>query len=171
MNIPKRIKIEIKNKDDIKAKKEIILGLKIYNDDESWHNLSPLKTDKNGKLIIKQKQIIDILFDVQDKRNFIPKKVEIEIWNCEVVNSILNSITSMKSVSKKDIKIDLQKRGLDDDLIEKHSENSFQKLKEDIDIWSVFFNNDNCNTSFINHLISDKWKNDEDKLYKFYIKK
>jgi hypothetical protein len=32
MNIPKRIKIEIKNNDEINAKKEIILGLKIYNE-------------------------------------------------------------------------------------------------------------------------------------------
>ena len=61
MKIPKKIEIIIQNQHNEIVEKEIVFGIKIYKSKDSYLNISPLKTEENGKKIILQNQIFEYL--------------------------------------------------------------------------------------------------------------
>ena len=169
MKIPRKITIEIFDKKNQPVKKEILMGIKIYHNDESYHNLPPFKTEKSGKILINQEDILKNLINHENINAFQPEKIEVEIWNCELTNSILNSLDLLSSNNIKDIKEDLIKRGFDEKSANEYSTISFQKIQEDIRFLNSFKNVENCNTKFQKTKIVDNWKNHDEKNYKFIV--
>ncbi len=167
MKIPNIIEIEVVDRKNKSVEKEILMGMKIYKDSESWYNFSPFKTEKNGKVKLTMKQIFESIDSSINPETFIVEKIEIVIWNCDLTNVILNSIKNYNLITEDQIKNDLINRGFDENLAIKYSKTSFQKILNDIQIWSQYSNVENCTTSFEETLIIDN--SEIEKKYRFVI--
>ena len=131
MKIPKKIEIIIQNQHNEIVEKEIVFGIKIYKSKDSYLNISPLKTEENGKKIILQNQIFEYLTSENNFDDFESNKIEIEIWDTKIINDVFESVKALSSKTQEQLKKELVNLGFDEEFAQKHSLNSYKKLQKD----------------------------------------
>ena len=169
MKIPRKIEIIIQNQHNEIVEKEIVFGIKIYKSKDSYLNISPLKTEENGKKIILQNQIFEYLTSENNFDDFESNKIEIEIWDTKIINDVFESVKALSSKTQEQLKKELVNLGFDEEFAQKHSLNSYKKLQKDFGFWKQFFEVENKNIKFIEDKISDIWIDEKEKKYIFTI--
>lgn len=169
MKIPYKVEIKIVDIQSRIIEKEILLGIKIFQNKNEWINIFPLKTNENGTIVLFQNQIVEKMGTVASVCLLNNIKVEVEIWNCRLVKDIINHIKKLNSMNFEIIKNELVSIGFNRNHAENYALRSHKKIKNDFISWAPFFDVKNCELRFEKYKISDFWNGESEKIYKFIV--
>jgi hypothetical protein len=174
MIIPDTIQVQVFDKQgDSNPIEHVLLGLKIYTSNGSWHNYSPFKTNASGEAIITQQTIIENTGLKWEKHLFstTPTRYELFVWGGEMTSSFINSIRRLLELYQDEEGIinDLKRRQVAEADIPKGLEIARNKMEEDIALYQSI-------EMAVNHVIhadpekiKGLWEDSLPKSYRFTI--
>lgn len=137
MILPECIEIQIvDNKEQPNPLENILLGLRIFIDDNSYHNYSIFKTNSKGKAILTRQQIIDntgLSWDEVNREKQVPTRFELYIWDGQSTEIFIKSTANLLRLygDSEFLKNDLIKRGVSLNNIEELLGKVKNKAEED----------------------------------------
>jgi hypothetical protein len=174
MVLPDRIEIQIV--DDTGRPKflaNVLFGLKIFNDDGSWHNYSFFKTDVNGHISLTKQQIID---NTELKwENYIetstPSKFELYVWDGQHLSSFIETLKQILRIYRDEptLKKDLLTRGVEEEDLPGALRATMEKSREDQALFELIRRCCNNTIQVQNPKIEAVWLDSSPKQYEFRV--
>ena len=122
--LPEKIEIQLIDKcGSFFPLEHILFGLRIFNEDGSYHNYSNFKTDENGKVVLTRQQIIDnteLKWENAQVDSLQKTKFEIYIWNGKEISQLVARVENLLKAYNSEEKIleDLRLRGVTEQIAE-----------------------------------------------------
>ena len=153
-NIPKRIKVQIKDSNSVNIEmSNILCDLKIYINEANWYNYSCIPTNSNGQIILTKEEIIHNtgLKNVRTElkhENPTSVKFELCIIDNKLLDIMISSLQTYLEKGPKELKRELRMKGLIESRIEVEITKVLRKQNIDRTFYSGLIKNQNANLMY-----------------------
>jgi hypothetical protein len=140
MIVPAEIEIQIVNGEGRPTPMaNVLFGLKIFTSYGGWHNYSFFKSDRDGRILLTRKEILEniqVIFDSPMNAD-IPTKFELSIYDGQFVLGLTRSMKQLLALynDKGFIREDLMRHGIVEDNLSTAIEATERKRKEDVALY------------------------------------
>jgi hypothetical protein len=175
MILPEYIEIQIVDERERPNPLEnILLGLKLFMEDNSYHNYSIFKTNSKGKITLTRQQIIDnsgLSWDKVNRENQIPTRFELYIWDGKSTESLIKSTSNLLKLydNSEFLQNDLIKRGVSPNNLETELKKVKNKAEEDKKLYEEIRLAINDNITVKNRELHGEWNDKSPKDYTFTV--
>jgi hypothetical protein len=174
MVLPDKIEIRIVDRSgQSNPLPNIILGLKVFKNNNAWYNYSVFKTDSDGHIILTRQQIIDNTELKHDRyiESGTPTRFEIYVWDGLMTVGLINTTKRLLDLYNDEsfIRTDLSRHGVAEENIPAAVEATQKKGREDLALFEQIKDAINANVQIYTEKIQDVWLDVSPKQYEFII--
>jgi hypothetical protein len=170
------VKIEVQITDEVgnaKPLANVLLGLKVFSDNGSWHNYSFFKTNSEGQVCLTKQQIIDNT-ELKWGNHFesqTPTKFELYIWDGQSTSELIETTKRLLGIYNDEASIqkDLSRRGVGEDYLSDALKATREKSREDMALFEQIKDAVNGSVQVHTSRIEGIWLDDLPKQYKFAV--
>jgi len=174
MILPTKIDIQIIDRTGgLNPLENVLFGLKVFINENSWHNYSKFKSNAEGHITLTKLDIIDNT-ELKWETNIgpaIPTKFALYVWDGQQTEDLIKSTQKLLELynDKDSIREDLKRRGFADEQIPGVLEKVNSKSSEDKVLYEYIKDAVNNYVQIDTDKIEGIWKDSFEKLYYFTI--
>lgn len=172
MMIPEKIEIQIINKaGHPNPINNLLFGLKIYNNKDSWYNFSPFRSNPDGKVLLTRLSIIINASIIPDENDLEQTEFEIYVWKGQQTDSLIfRTRKSLINMGDDDfIRQDLIRHGVDEKNIADAITITKNKKREEEIFYELIKDAPNNSVQIQTQKIEGIWSDNSPKIYEFII--